>query len=48
MPVSRKIPPLPRPDVPVIDPRTGLMHESWRRFFVELITVLEEMRGLIP
>lgn len=48
MPVSRKLPSLPRQDVPIIDPRTGRMDISWYRFLVELMQTLEEMRILIP
>jgi hypothetical protein len=48
MPVARKLPPLPRSDVPVIDPQTGKMNDAWYRFFFELLLTLEEMRGLIP
>lgn len=48
MPVSRKLPPMPRADIPIIDPATGRMDISWYRFFVELMTTLEEMRTLIP
>ena len=48
MPVTRKIPPMPRSDVPIIDPSTGKMDIGWYRFFVELLITLEEMRVLIP
>ena len=48
MPVSRKLPSLPPAEVPIIDLATGQMSESWRRFFVELMIVLQEMRTLIP
>jgi len=48
MPVQRKLPELPPPTVPIIDPRTGLMNESWRRFFVELMRTLADMRAAIP
>lgn len=48
MPVTRKLPELPPTSVPIIDSRTGLMNESWRRFFTELMRTLAEMRDLIP
>lgn len=48
MPVTRKLPELPPTSVPVIDQRTGQMNEAWRRFFVELMRTLAEMRDLIP
>jgi len=48
MPVTRKLPQLPPSEIPVIDPRTGRMDPAWRRFFVELLATLEEMRVTIP
>lgn len=47
MPVTRRLPPIPDANVPVID-LNGQMTDAWRRFFIELLVVLEEMRGLIP
>lgn len=48
MPVTRELPPLPAPDVPLVDPETGLITPPWYRFFLALMAVLAEMRGLIP
>ena len=46
MPVSRLLPPLPRSDIPVIDPQTGKMDVAWYRTLSELWITLEEMRAL--
>lgn len=48
MPVTLKLPPMPRQEVPLIDPKTGKMDQHWYRFFFELMRVLEEMRTEIP
>lgn len=48
MPVSRRLPPLPPANIPVVDPQTGQMTEAWRRFYVDLLAVLAEAIGLIP
>lgn len=48
MPVSRIIPPLPEPHIPLVDPATGRMTTEWYRWFVSLYAVLNEMRSAIP
>lgn len=48
MPVTKKLPPLPRPDVPMIDIRTGQITPDWFRFFTELMALIQEIRGLTP
>jgi hypothetical protein len=52
MSVARKIPDLPRHDVPLLDPKTGVrddprtwrMDTNWYRAFSELFMTLREMR----
>jgi hypothetical protein len=45
MSVSRKLPPLPRSYIPIVDMRTGKIDVTWFRFFSELMQTLEEMRA---
>ena len=47
MAISRVIPPLPDPNIPLIDPATGRMTVDWYRWFTSLIAVLNEMRAAI-
>lgn len=47
MPVTRKIPPLPRPEVPFVDLRTGNIVLTPYRTLAELWKTLEEMRDLL-
>jgi hypothetical protein len=45
MPVTRQLPPLPDAAVPVFD-ENGRNSDAWRRFYVALMVVLDEIRGL--
>lgn len=48
MAISRVIPPIPEPHIPIINPETGLMSVEWYRWFVSLYAVLNEIRSAIP
>ena len=37
------IPSLPRPDVPMYDPRTGMMSTAWYRYFQDVTKALKEL-----
>lgn len=48
MAFGEKAPPPPGPDVPVTDPRTGLMSPPWYQWLARFLAYLERLRAAIP
>ena len=48
MAVTRKLPQIPHPSVPLVDTKSGLVSAEWFAYFSELRVVLELMRVTIP
>jgi hypothetical protein len=44
---SPKIPPLPAPDVPLVE-RDGTMNSDWYRWLVAFVAIVKQIRAEIP
>jgi hypothetical protein len=47
MAISRNLPPLPPPEIPVVD-SSGKMSVEWYQWLVTLMSILDEIRIAIP
>jgi hypothetical protein len=47
MPLSRKLPPIPSPEIPITD-SSGAPTVEWYRWLVSFVAAIEEMWAAIP